>query len=267
MTFRKLRNRAALAALCLVVGPPGGSAEAASPELKMLDIAVEPVNAADKPGPGQYDLGSPLKIRCRYQWGDHAPTWQPPPLEIRFYNDPHAPGSGIVGASKVGPPGFTGAINTAVASFTTDLTGTIELSCRITEGGYLYKSSGLNQAKTTIQVVPRPAKPVALRNPSTAAMVPAAGAAGLTPFVKACPTSLSAAVTVNSYQLAGPQQSPATVASSSLILHFKSAEAFGDNIACRYATENKDVPDLVVTIKCPNASAQAGQPTAFHCTN
>lgn len=267
MTFRKLRDRVAVATLCLIVGLPGASAQAASPELKMLDIAVEPLNAADRSGPGQYYLGSPLKIRCRYQWGDHAPNWQPPPLEIRFYNEPHAPGSGIVGASKVGAPGFTGAINTAVADFKTDLAGTIGLSCRITEGGYLYKSSGANQATTTIQVVPRPAKPVALRNPSTAASAPAAGAAGLTPFIKTCPTSLSAAITVNSYQLAGPQQSPATAASASLILHFKSAEAFGDNIACRYATENKDVPDLVVTIKCPNASAQSGQPTAYHCTN
>jgi hypothetical protein len=89
---------------------------------------------------------------------------------------------------------------------------------------------------------------------------------GLSGLVKQCPTSLAATVKVDPQQLAGPLQSPADFAETKLMLYLKSSETAGNNAVCRYATNNKDVPDLVVTIKCPNASAKSGTPGAFNCT-
>ncbi len=72
---------------------------------------------------------------------------------------------------------------------------------------------------------------------------------------------------MDAHQLNSPLHSPADMAQSTVMLYFKNSQAAGNNVVCRYSTHNKDVPDLVVTIKCPNASAQSGKPGAFNCTN
>lgn len=260
------RSCASLAVLFLVCGLSSESVWAIPVDTKMLDITVTAKNPADQTSPNTFYLGAPLKVKCRYQWGaDHPEYSKATPLEIRFYSDPHPPGeNGIIGYRNVGS-GIAGTIHTAEIDFKTNMGGTIDVSCRVTQDGYLYQSKNSNHAGVKIQVVPQP---ITLKGPAiTKTKADPGGMRMLSPYIKQCPTSLSATVKVDAHQLSGPQQSPADLADTQLMLYFQSAQAAGNNVVCRYATEHKDVPDLVITIKCPNASAQQGSPGVFNCTN
>jgi hypothetical protein len=150
------------------------------------------------------------------------------------------------------------------------MTGTIKVWRDIHKkaGGKFFDANSANNRKEIlITVKPRSGKLGSAQSSPTMPKPGVEAVPGLSGHVKQCPTSLSAAVKVDAHQLTHPLNSPADMAETKVMLHLKQSQAAGNNVVCHYATHNKDVPDLVVTIKCPNASAQSGKAGSFNCTN
>ena len=258
---------ATLAAL-LLCGLSSESAWAVSYDgARVTDIKVVAQDPADQAGPTSFYKGGKLKAVCQYgyvQTGSHAAI---PWVNVRLYV-----------LSNQGVPlvfrtmkGCLSQTCTADGDVPTNIgTGAVGVGCMVAplDGPDLKDANPANNKKETFIVIkPRPVK-LGSAPSSPAAAKPAMGiVAGLSGHVKQCPSSLSATVKVDPHQLVNPLDSPADMAETKVTLYFKNSQTAGNNVVCRYATHNKDVPDLVVTIKCPNASAQSGKPGAFNCTD
>ncbi len=122
---------------------------------------------------------------------------------------------------------------------------------------------------TTTAPAPKPTVPRLSANepsgPVQRQPMPGLGTA-LSGAVKSCQTSLSASVNVDSHQFASAMFGPADMAQTNIMLHLQKSEAVGNNINCHYSTQRKDVPNLVVTVKCNNAAPHGGQPHSYGCT-
>ncbi len=239
-------------------------------DMEMVGITVTAQKPADQVGPNTFYLDSEVKVECRYRWGEFPLNNPPPPLLIQFFHDPPFSGYVNFSAGDAGPPAATGTVGTATATFKTYTTGTIKVWCDIHKkaGGNLSDANvGNNKKEVLISVKPRsiPKSGLAPLAPGTAK--PGAGSIpGLTGNIKQCPTSLSATVKVDPQQLVHPLNSPADMAETKVMLYLQKSEAAANNINCYYASNNKDVPNLVITIKCPNASPQGGQMHSYSCT-
>jgi hypothetical protein len=259
---------ATLAAL-LLCGLASESAWAKAFDMEMTGISVTAENPADQVGPNIFYLGATIKINCSYRWGEFPLNNPPPPLLIQFYHSPGDKGHVNFTAASVGPPAATGTVKTASASFLTYGVGDFKILCEIMrKEGTLGDANVANNKKEVFITVKARAVKLGSAGLSPAAAKPGMGIVpGMSGHVKQCPTSLSAAVKVDAHQLTHPLNSPADMAETKVMLHLKQSQAAGNNVVCHYATHNKDVPDLVVTIKCPNASAQSGKAGSFNCTN
>lgn len=260
---------ASLAALFLFCGVSSESAWAKAFDMEMTGITVTAEKSADQAGSNTFYLDSPVKVECRYRWGEFELRNPPPPLVIQFFHEPADKNFVNFRASAAGPPAAAGTIGVATAGFQTYTKGTIKVWCDIYKqaGGNFADANTQNNQKTAyITVLPRPPAKLGSAPGKAAALKPGMGVVpGLSGNVKQCPTSLFAAVKVDPYQLVSPLNSPADTAETKVVLYLQKSEAAANNVNCHYASHNKDVPNLVVTIKCPNASPQGGQNHSFTC--
>lgn len=84
--------------------------------------------------------------------------------------------------------------------------------------------------------------------------------------IKSCRTSLTASVEVDPQQFGGPQFGPADLADTTLTLYLQESQAAANHINCFYASNQGDVPNLVVTVECQNA-APVGEPMHSYVCN
>jgi hypothetical protein len=263
---------ASLAALFLFCGVSSESAWAKAFDMEMTGITVTAINPADQAGPQAFYVNAKLRIECRYRWGEFKLKNPPVPLVIGFAYD-HGGNMPIFPQIDLGPPAAAGTIGTAAVEWSPKETGNYKLMCTImkkdnTVPGALDANLANNSQYAYPIVKPRPPGKVGSPPAGAVAIAPGGGVVpGLSGNVKQCPTSLSAAVKVDPHQLVHPLNSPADTAETKVMLYLQKSEAAANNVNCYYASHNKDVPKLVVTIKCPNASSQSGKPGAFNCTN
>ncbi len=243
-------------------------------DARVTGVSVISQNPADQAGPMAFYEKSQLKAVCQYGYVQTGSGAGIPWTKVHLYILSSAGVPFVFSTQKA----CLSQTCTAEGGVPTDVgtgaigigTGAVGIGCKITrqDGVELKDADPANNKKEVfITVKPRPLNLGSARS-SPVASKPVLGVVpGLAGSVKQCPTSLSAAVKVDAHQLNSPLHSPADMAQSTVMLYFKNSQAAGNNVVCRYSTHNKDVPDLVVTIKCPNASAQSGKPGAFNCTN
>jgi hypothetical protein len=258
---------ATLAAL-LLCGLASESAWAVSyDDARVTNISVIAQNPADQQGPMSFYEKGKLKVVCQYGYVQTGSGAAIPWVNVRLYVLSNQGVPLVFRTTK----GCLSQTCTADGDVPTNIgTGAVGVGCMVTrlDGPDLKDANPANNKKETFIVIkPRPVK-LGSAQSSPVVGKPGMGVVpGLSGHVKQCPTSLSATVKVDAHQFAGPLNSPADMAETKVTLYFKNSQTAGNNVVCRYATHNKDVPDLVVTIKCPNASAQSGKPGAFNCTD
>ena len=259
---------AILAVLILLCGLATVPAWAANyDDARVTDVSVIAQNPADQAGPMTFYEKSQLKAVCQYGYVQTGSGAAIPWTKIHLYVLSSA-GVPLVFSTQTTCLSQT---CTAAGVLPKDIgTGAVGIGCKITrqDGAELKDADVANNKKEVFIILkPRPVNLGSARSSPAAAKPGLAAIPGLSGHVKQCPASLSATVSVDKGQFLGPLNSPADMAETKLTLFLQKSEAAANNINCFYASYNKGVSDLVVTIKCPNASAQSGKPGAFNCTN
>lgn len=252
-----------------VLAAQGGLPFPKGPKLDIIVEGIEFLPAAI------VQEGTTVTIRCKWSStidekvtlskprGDGSIQLEGNPLPAVFLN--------FLPAGTFAPPlGPKGVFET---SWPMDKPGTYKFTCgvsvpRIAIMNDIFDPLGNNTKQAQLTVTPKPTVPRLSANQPVGPVMKAPMTNlgnSLSGAVKSCQTSLSASVNVDSHQFANPSFGPADMAQTKIMLHLQKSEAAGNNINCYYATHGKDVPNLVVTVKCNNAAPYGGQPHSYGC--
>ncbi len=263
---------ATVLAACSLTALPARAADSYD-DARVLKIAVTAQNPGDQSGPTSFYASAKLTATCSYGYvktgliSNYAVPW----TSVQFFY--RKPGSGALVVF--------GSVKTCLAPNCTSTYGLpalpppgITVGCklvRLQDGAELPDAIVTNnKAETFVTIQSKPATIGAMRSGGAWSKAAPGAVSGLgsalSGHVKQCQTALSASVNVDAQQLAGPLFGPAELAQTKIMLHLQGSEAAGNYVNCHYATSGKDVPNLVVVLKCANAAPRTGQPHSFSCT-
>lgn len=250
-------------------------------DAQVIEVSVTAQNPADQAGPITFYDQSQLKVVCKYRYVQTGSGGAIPWTSLQLYTLSGSgtplvfsnqktclPGTPIKDPYKVGAyHSQTCTVEGVVSNLPQ---GGVGIGCKITrqDGGALTDVNVANNKKEVfISVKPRPTARVGSVPAVAAPDKPSTGVVpGLSGAIKQCPASISAMVKVDPHQFINPLNSPVDMAETKMTLYLQKSEAAANNVNCYYASNNKDVPNLVVTIKCPNASPQSGQMHSYTCS-
>lgn len=257
-------------AVAVLIGANAASASKYYDDAYIASVKVFASDLADQAGPNTFYEKSKLKMVCQYGYLQTGSGGVIPWVNVHLY----------VLSSQGVPLAFSttkGCLSetcSAEGYLPTNIgTGGVGVGCMVSrlDGADLKDANPANNKKEVfVSIKPRPGKPVKLgRAPAVAPGGKAKTGVGIVPGlsgnVKQCRTSLVASVKVDPHEFASPLNSPAEQSQTKVTLYLQKSELGANSANCHYATNNKDVPNLVVTINCPNASPQGGQSHSFTC--